>query len=934
MSDVRFRLILARGKAGDTADTILSIAAQLYDGWTLHMSADGLAPAIREKYERLVGHGRLHWHEGPDIPVTADDGAYAMPLVPGDDLSPDALAQFACVIAGNRNLDLVYADHGERFPGDGVLAPFFKPGWSPEFLTATDYVGRAVLRGRDLEGAGLTWAFDAIDLWGLWLRQSRREALAVDRVERIVMALAGYDWSPAVIAKARTVVARHLEQLGLEARIILPDWAERMKALAFDFVFPDDGPSVSIIIPSKNNWKILRRCVESLRNTSYRNYEVIVVDNASDDKSTLDYLSGLVEKVIRIPSPESGFSYSYVNNEAAKRSSAELLLFLNDDTEVITPGWLSNMVGWARRPGISSVGAKLYFPGDLIQHSGLVHNLLDGRLPAPAFKLERRHAIGARGQDRTVRNYAAVTAACMLTPRKTFLDAGGFDDADFSVAYNDCDYGFRLTRQGGRHVCIPNAELYHYEGATRGRGKGNDKISEEAAFIKKYHDWDDPFYNRNLSIDGFSFEPSLRSIIMDGHDIAGTSIALFTHNLNYEGAPLVLLDIARGLKERGAREVLIVSLVDGPLREVYEREDMRVILRPDVGVFGARQPEEIEHVLKPIVADLMANHVDVVIANTVICHWGVEAARLAEIPSLWVIHESEPPFSHLDPAGEHHLAMARRAFACTYLNVFVSAATKELYAPFAGYERSVVVYNGFDKAVAANAMAAYDRASERQRLNIRKEDLLFLLPGTVCARKAQHDLVRAIARLPLAVLHRARFVIVGDREGAYSRDLHRMIDALPDGKRESITVIQETPEIWRYYLAADCLVFTSHLESFPRVIQEAMFAKLAIISTPVFGISEQLRDGKSGLFFQPGDIAALCRAIERLVAEPALRGKLAEAAHVSLDFFPTLSKMQDEYVRLVLEALCSDDGSTGAPSFHSWLVDDTKAVSEWWSLLQ
>lgn len=932
MNKPHFSVVMPTADGPGALATMLSLRDQLYKHWTLYLPRRCAGTSAGDDAVKYLEHEKIAWVDGDILRIPASSGGFVLPLLPGDELLPEALAQFSLLASSHPTPHLMYGDHAEFFAGSANLSPFFKPSWSPEFLVATDYIGRAALNVERFNATAPISDYDALDLWKLWLDQSLDTELRVARVERVIVAIASELKSEVSRMQVRgsEIVNEHLKKRGIEGKSTLTTWAQTLGGLAYDVNFPDQGPKVSIIIPSRNNHEVLKRCVDSLARTTYQNFETVIVDNASDNPQTIEYLKSVDARIIRIPSPSSGFSYSYINNAAAEHVDGEHLLFLNDDTEVIRPEWLSQMVGWAGFPGVASVGARLYFPDDLVQHCGLVHNLLDGVLPAPAFKLTRRQSIGVHAQDRTVRNYSAVTAACMLTSRKLFTEVGGFNDTEFSVAYNDCDYGFRLTQRGMRHVCVPTAELYHYEGASRGRGRGNDKIAEETAFIRRYKGWDDPYYNANLSRKSFVFNPSRRTVIEPGLLVNDLSVALFSHNLNYEGAPLVLLDIARGLRRKGTEHVLIISLVDGPLRAVYEAEGCQVVVRPDVGVYGTSSEAELASVLQPIVDELYLASVDVVIANTVICHWGMEAARLAGLPSLWVIHESEPPYSHLAPHGEHHVKVARRAFDDAYLNIFVAEATCRLYQPLARRDNLAVIYNGFDSDGVSAELALFEREDIRAELGAADSDLVFLLPGIVCERKAQQDLVRAIAGLSEAVSNRCRFVIVGDRDGPYSRLLHHMTKELTPRKQGRLTIIAETPDIWKYYKAADALVFTSHLESFPRVIQEAMFCGLPIISTPVFGIAEQLRDKQSALLYAPGDISALIEKISILTGDEKLRSDIGKLARISLDRFPTLAEMQAEYSNLVKEAFLSGRESARVP----WLSDTTKEGSVWWNLVK
>ncbi|WP_069335428.1 glycosyltransferase [Sphingobium yanoikuyae] len=933
-----FHILVPAGASPQIIVTLTSLRLQIYPNWQVAILGDDVDSDAQAAFQRQLGQKPIQWLDGEDLTQLARSGNdYVFPLLPGDELTPDALAEMALAAKANKSCDLVYADQAERFSEADPLTPFFKPGWSPETLIANDYIGRAAVKFACLPNDFPVRTFDAVDLWSVWLNLSRKPALSTGRCERVLYRIAAVDADDIGRLESRAVamIHDHLSALGIKGKPFRPEWAKRLAVLAFHIDFPDTGPKVSILIPTKNNFAVFKRCIESLPLTTYDNYEVIVIDNASDEPQTIAYLNEIRGRdkirILRIPSLLSGFSYSYVNNAAAKEADGDYLLFLNDDTEVIAPKWLSHMVGWGQFPGIGSVGAKLYFANDQVQHSGLIHNLLDGVLPAPAFKLTGRTSIGDHAQDHIVRNYAAVTAACMLTPRDLFLKDGGFDDVDFSVAYNDCDYGFRLSRRGLRHVCVPTAELYHYEGITRGRGRGNDKISEEVSFIRRYADWTDPYFNRNLSQDSFEFQPVRHTVLPDLPIRAPLTIALFSHNLNYEGAPYVLLDIARGLARGGLMHVVIFSLVEGPLRAEFEAAGCQVIVKTNVGVFGAKSEEELQSVLTPIIDEMRRLGVNVALANTVVAHWGVVAAQMLDLPALWVIHESEAPFSHLEGYGAAHVDLARRAFAKSYRNIFVARSTRDLYAPYSPRDNLSVIYNGFNAKHAADELRRYDRQEERAKLGVGPGDLLFVLPGTVCERKSQQDLVAALQLLP-ASASACRFVIVGDRDGNYSRALHAMADRLPEHLRNRLSIIKETPEVWRYYGAADGMVFTSRLESFPRVIQEAMYSGLAIVTTPVFGISEQLRDQQSGLFFEPGDVHALAAALGRVAGDLSLRQKLAHNARISLGRFPTITAMQEKYVALVQEAALSHARPNPSRPQRAWIQAHQVNHSRWWNI--
>jgi glycosyltransferase involved in cell wall biosynthesis len=213
-----------------------------------------------------------------------------------------------------------------------------------------------------------------------------------------------------------------------------------------------------------------------------------------------------------------------------------------------------------------------------------------------------------------------------------------------------------------------------------------------------------------------------------------------------------------------------------------------------------------------------------------------------------------------------------------------------------------VIHNGLDRRRLLAAARSIDREGARQSLGVGPDDIVLLLLGTVCDRKGQHDLARALALLPQAAATRVRTFFVGDRAGAYSRTLHDLVSKLPDERRARTTVVAESGEVARYFFAADVFVCTSRVESYPRVILEAMAHGLPIITTPVFGVREQVRENVNGVFYPPGDVKALSAAIAHFVADDALRRRLAANALPVLDSLTDFDAMVTQYGRIFIEA--------------------------------
>jgi len=195
-----------------------------------------------------------------------------------------------------------------------------------------------------------------------------------------------------------------------------------------------------------------------------------------------------------------------------------------------------------------------------------------------------------------------------------------------------------------------------------------------------------------------------------------------------------------------------------------------------------------------------------------------------------------------------------------------------------------------------------DRDAARHALGVDPGDIVLLLLGTVCERKGQHDLAQALSLISRNVAARTRTFFVGDREGDYQRELHTLVGKLPDERRARVTLVPETDDVARYFLAADVFVCTSRVESYPRVVLEAMAWGLPIVTTPVFGIREQVREDVNGLFYEPGDVRSLAAAIARLVTDDALRTRLAGNAVPALDALTDFDAMVTQYGRLFVEA--------------------------------
>jgi GT2 family glycosyltransferase len=269
---------------------------------------------------------------------------------------------------------------------------------------------------------------------------------------------------------------------------------------------PDPAPLVSLIVPTRDQFEVVSRCVSSiLEKTSYPNYEIVVLDNRSEDRETLDYLRA-VEKheAVRVIRYDHPFNFSAINNFGAQKASGSILGLVNNDIEVLSPDWLSEMVSHAIRPEIGCVGAKLYYPDDRIQHAGVILGI--GGVAGHSHKYTHKSSPGYFSRLLLVQNLSAVTAACMVVRKSVFNQVGGLNESDLAIAFNDVDLCLRIRQAGYRNLWTPFAELIHHESISRGAEDSPEKIerfNRETEYMKTR--WgqallEDPYYSPNLTL--------------------------------------------------------------------------------------------------------------------------------------------------------------------------------------------------------------------------------------------------------------------------------------------------------------------------------------------------------------------------------------------------------------------------------------------------
>jgi glycosyltransferase involved in cell wall biosynthesis len=294
---------------------------------------------------------------------------------------------------------------------------------------------------------------------------------------------------------------------------------------------------------------------------------------------------------------------------------------------------------------------------------------------------------------------------------------------------------------------------------------------------------------------------------------------------------------------------------------------------------------------------------EVVYGNTLQTFYAIDAAKRCGLPSLWNVRESEPWQNYFNYLLSPLIPKALSCFAFPYRVIFVAHATRSCFEPLNTIHNFCVIHNGLDARRLDKNRAVWPREKARNKLHLIENDVMVLLIGTICDRKGQKDLVQAMALLSNNVAEKVRLFLVGDRPSLYSSEMREMVAALAEERAETISIIPETEETALYYSAADIFVCTSRIESYPRVVLEAMAYGLAIISTPAFGIVEQIREGVNGEFYKPGDAAELARKLNELVLDEHKRENYQANAPLVLGSLTGFDEMINSYAEVFRESV-------------------------------
>lgn len=502
---------------------INSVRAQVYPYWELCIADDASTDEnvitilqqyaeIDEKIKVVFRNENGHISAASNSALELATGEFVAFLDHDDLLTPDALYQVALMLNRHPDADMIYSDEDKIDEHNQFRDPFFKPDWCPDSFLSRMYTCHLGTYRRSLiqEIGGFRLGYEGSQDYDLVLRLTEK----TDKIFHIPKIL--YHWR--IHSKSTASNLNNKTYATEAARKALSEALERRSEPGI--VTPTQGghwlvryhirdySKVTVIIPTRNLGELLNKCLTSIfEKTTYPNYEVLLIDNGSNEKETLDIIDKWKAKepdrfrclVYDIP-----FNFSKINNYAASQAEGKYLLFLNNDTEVLTPDWMTAMVEQAQRPSIGAVGALLLYPDNTIQHAGVIVGL--GGVAGHSHKYFPAGVPGYFYQLQTVNNYTAVTGACLMCRREVCEEVGGWEE-ELQIAFNDVDFCLKLVEKGYRNIYLPHVVLYHYESKSRGK---EDTPEKKARFAKEItymrRKWKhiierDPCYSPNLTLD-------------------------------------------------------------------------------------------------------------------------------------------------------------------------------------------------------------------------------------------------------------------------------------------------------------------------------------------------------------------------------------------------------------------------------------------------
>ena len=814
-------------------------------------------------------------------------------LVDDDDaLAPFALYELASAIRRRPATDIFYSDEDRLCESGQRARPFFKPEWSPELLYSFMYIGHlsAYRSGLAFAMGGFRQEFNLSQDYDFALRATE-QAREIVHIPHVL-----YHWRehPASAASGGKPEARKtniaalmdaVKRRGLHAEVLEYPTANRVRMCL------PKAMSVSIIIPT-DSAMLAEKCARDLpAATGYANAEFIIVTSTG----LIEQLRGLAEPIssrVRFVAFDAPFNFSAKCNAGAQMAGGERIIFVNDDVQAVQRDWIENIIEPLQNQEIGAVAPKLLYPTGRIQHAGLVTGVRG--FVGTAMHQWQGDSVDYTNFAQSMRTVSALSAACLAMRRADFFKVGGFDEVNTPIAHSDLHLCFKIREAGMRCVYTPFATMTHRGHVSIGAEKHTDDRVIDKSTIFLLQRWaeftcHDLYYTNNMRDWLYRDSPEPIRMFARRNSVSsnsGRNVLLISQDLTLSGAPIMVSHLAKWCKGQGIL-VVVMSPVDGPLRESLVEADIPVIIDPLLATgyeaftkFGCHLPVRSHRSFTTFARDF-----DCIVASTIFAAPLIRDASKEAIPHIWWIQEGL--------VGNHYLnkySVLPAVVGLANLIITPDTCSRRIYQPFARRPIRVLPYGIPDVAL---------QRSRREEQPDRP--LRFLLLGTIEHRKGQLTLLEAVRRLPQDVLDRSEFLIVGrPHDAKLAAEVRTAAEASPHihfretvGHNDALALIDE----------ADVMLCASSDETGPLTLIEAMALGKAILSTKVGVVGENLMPEEEALFVEPGDPVGLAAAIQRLVRDPELLGKLAKNARNAYDQYFGLERFGKGFLAVLDEAI-------------------------------
>ncbi|MGJ8582008.1 MAG: glycosyltransferase family 2 protein, partial [Psychromonas sp.] len=458
-----------------------------------------------------------HISQASNDGLAAATGDYIVLLDHDDLLHCDALSAMADAIHNHPQPKVLYSDEDKIIEKGERVTPHFKAQWNRDLLYSMNYISHLGVYKRTLVESvgGFRVGFEGSQDYDLLLRcVAKCHDRQIVHVPYVLYHWRAIQGSTALAESEKS----YAEQAGLKAlqdvlagQVASVEQGKLANTYKVNWPIPESQPLVSIIIPTKNAKKLVKQCINSLyKKTLYPHFEILLMDNQSDDSASVDYFKALeTEGKVRLISYDKPFNYSAINNYAVTKAKGDLLVLMNNDIEILSETWLTEMVTNISRADIGCVGVKLYYPDGKLQHGGVITGL--GGVAGHSHKYFPKGHPGYFKRLQVVQNLSAVTAACLAVRKEVFEEVGGLNEESLTIAFNDVDFCLKVQQAGYRNLWSPYIEMVHHESVSRGTEDTPEKqarFASEVNYMKKT--WgeqllNDPCYSAWLTLDREDF---------------------------------------------------------------------------------------------------------------------------------------------------------------------------------------------------------------------------------------------------------------------------------------------------------------------------------------------------------------------------------------------------------------------------------------------